>query len=161
MGEFLDIPVKSGVTVLSTASLQAVGSWFSNMDIEETRKRFRATIELSAAPAFWEDKLFLQEGTAIEFKIGDVTLQGISPRARCIVPTRHPETGEPVHGFQKSFAQHRTANLPQWSTLYNYNHAYYLSVDCYIPSSEFGKWIAVGDQVNITGKKINTQQILF
>jgi uncharacterized protein YcbX len=153
LGEFLDIPVKSGVTVLSTASLEAVGTWFNNMDIEETRKRFRATIELTAAPAFWEDKLFLEEGTAIEFKIGDVTLQGISPRARCVVPTRHPETGEMIHAFQKSFAQQRTASLPPWSTLDDYNHAYYLSVDCYIPPSEFGKWIAVGDEVVITGKQ--------
>ncbi len=152
-GEFLDIPVQSGVTVLSTASLSAVGGWFKNMDIEETRKRFRANIELTAVPAFWEDKLFLEEGTGIEFKIGDVFLQGISPRARCIVPTRHPETGEMIHGFQKSFAQQRLANLPTWSTLDDYNHGYYLSVDCYIPPSEFGKWIAVGDEVVITGKQ--------
>ena len=153
MGEFLDIPVQSGVTVLSTASLHAVGSWFNNMDIEETRKRFRATIELTAVPAFWEDKLFLEEGTAIEFKIGDATLLGISPRARCVVPTRHPETGDLIQGFQRSFAQQRSANLPPWSTLDDYNHGYYLSVDCYIPSSEFGKWIAVGDEIKIIGKK--------
>ena len=153
LGEFLDIPVQSGVTVLSTASLNTVGSWFNNMDIEETRKRFRATIELTAVPAFWEDKLFLEEGTAIEFKIGEAALLGISPRARCVVPTRHPQTGGMIHGFQKSFAQQRTANLPPWSTLDDYNHAYYLSVDCYIPPSEFGKWIAVGDEVVITGKQ--------
>ena len=152
LGEFLDVPVQSGVTVLSTASLNAVGSWFNNMDIEETRKRFRATIELTAVSAFWEDKLFLEEGTAIEFKIGDAILLGVSPRARCVVPTRHPETGEVIHGFQKSFAQQRIVNLPHWSTLDDYNHAYYLSVDCYIPPSEFGKWIAVGDEVVITGK---------
>lgn len=153
MGEFLDIPVKSGVTVLSTSSLNEVSNWFNNMDIEETRKRFRATIELTVVPAFWEDKLFFEEGTAIEFKIGDVTLQGISPRARCSVPTRHPETGEIIHGFQKSFANQRTANLPQWSTLDDYGHGYYLSVDCYIPPSQFGKWIFVGDEVKIIGKK--------
>jgi len=152
-GEFLDIPVQSGVTVLSTASLQAVGTWFNNMDIEETRKRFRATIEITDVPAFWEDKLFLEQGTAIEFKIGDTTLQGISPRARCVVPTRHPETGEVIHGFPKLFAKQRTANLPHWSTLDDYGHAYYLSVDCYIPPSEFGKWISVGDEVKIIGKK--------
>jgi uncharacterized protein YcbX len=156
LGEFLDKPVKSGVTVLSTASLQAVGTWFNNMDIEETRKRFRATIELNAVPAFWEDKLFSKPGTGIECTIGDVTLQGISPRARCIVPARHPETGEMIHGFQRSFAQQRTAQLPAWSTLNDYNHAYYLSVDCYIPPSESGKWIAVSDEIKIRGKKTLT-----
>jgi len=160
-GEFLDIPVKSGVTVLSTASLQAVGSWFNNMNMEETRKRFRATIEIRDVPAFWEDKLFFEEGTAIEFKIGDATLQGISPRARCVVPTRHPETGDVIHGFQKSFVTQRNVNLPSWSTLDEYNHAYYLSVDCYIPPSEFGKWIAVGDEIKIIGKKLSTEPISF
>lgn len=153
LGEFLDEPVRSGVTVLSTASLNTVGSWFNNMDIEETRKRFRATIELTAVPAFWEDKLFLEEGVAIEFKIGDAFLQGISPRARCVVPTRHPESGEMIHAFQKQFVEKRIANLPPWSTLGDYNHGYYLSVDCYVPPSEFGKWIHVGDEVKITGKK--------
>jgi uncharacterized protein YcbX len=152
-GEFLDIPVQSGVTVLSNASLKKVSTWFNDMNMEEIRKRFRATIEIAGAPAFWEDKLFLEEGTAIEFKIGDVTLYGISPRARCVVPTRHPQTGEVLHGFPKIFAQQRTKALPQWSTLTDYGHAYYLSVDCYIPSTEFGKWITVRDELTITGKK--------
>ena len=155
-GEFLDIPVQSGVTVLSNASLKKVSTWFNDMNMEETRKRFRATIEITGAPAFWEDKLFLEEGTAIEFKIGEVTLYGISPRARCVVPTRHPQTGEVIHGFPKTFAQQRTASLPLWSTLEDYGHAYYLSVDCYIPPSEFGKWIEVGDELMIIGKKILT-----
>lgn len=152
-GEFLDIPVQSGVTVLSDASLKTVSNWFNDMDIEETRKRFRATIEITGAPAFWEDKLFLEEGTAIEFKIGDVSLYGISPRARCVVPTRHPQTGDVIHGFPKTFAQQRTSHLPPWSTLQDYDHAYYLSVDCYIPPTEFGKWIATGDELTIIGKR--------
>lgn len=160
-GEFLDIPVQSGVTVLSNASLQTVGAWFSNMDIEETRKRFRATIELTDVPAFWEDRLFLEKGSAIEFKIGDVTLLGISPRARCVVPTRHPETGEVIHGFPKLFATKRKTNLPPWSTLDDYDHGYYLSVDCYIHPSEFGKWISVGDEVKVTGKNISLDNISF
>jgi uncharacterized protein len=156
-GEFLDIPVQSGVTVLSNASLKTVGTWFNDMDLEETRKRFRATIEITGAPAFWEDKLFLGEGTAIEFKIGEVTLYGISPRARCSVPTHHPQTGEIIHGFPKIFSQQRTASLPQWSTLEDYGHGYYLSVDCYIPPTEFGKWIAVGNELTIIGKKTLTE----
>ncbi|MEP7236416.1 MAG: MOSC N-terminal beta barrel domain-containing protein [Ferruginibacter sp.] len=155
-GKFLDIPVKSGITVLSTASLETVGVWFNNMPIEETRKRFRATIEIEHVPAFWEDRLFYEEGTAIEFKIGEAILYGMSPRARCIVPTRHPQTGELIHAFQKTFAIQRAANLPAWSTLDDYGHTYYLSVDCYIPPSEFGKWIAVGDELSITGRKTLT-----
>lgn len=160
-GRFLDIPDKSGMTILSTASLQRVAHWFNDMDLAETRKRFRATLEISGVPAFWEDRLFFEEGTAIAFKIGDVNVLGMSPRARCVVPTRHPQTGEVIHGFQKSFADHRTTNLPPWSTLKNFDHAYHLSTDCLIPVSEIGKWIAVGDSITIVGKKQMTEFPLF
>ncbi len=160
-GEFLDIPVQSGVTVLSQASLEKIGTWFNDMNLQETRKRFRASIEITGAPAFWEDQLFLEEGTAIEFTIGEVTFYGISPRARCVVPTRHPQTGEVIHGFPKIFAQQRTKTLPTWSTLTDYGHAYYLSVDCYIPPAEFGKWIAVGNEIIIIGIKTLTGPALL
>ena len=152
-GRFLDIPDISGLTVLSTASLETVAGWFNDMELEEARKRFRATIEISNPPAFWEDRLFFENGTAIEFKLGNTTVLGISPRARCVVPTRHPQTGKVIHGFQKSFADHRKTNLPQWSTLDDYGHGYFLSVDCYLPSTEIGKWIAIGDEIKIVGKK--------
>lgn len=152
-GKFLDIPVQSGVTVLSKASLQAVGNWFDDMEIDETRKRFRATIEIDSAPAFWEDQLFGEEDTAVEFKIGELNLYGVSPRARCVVPTRDPKTGEILHGFTKVFVEQRMQTLPPWSALQYYDHTYYLSVDCYIPATEFGKWIAVGDELIITGKR--------
>ena len=152
-GKFLDIPVKSGMTILSTASLQTVGGWFNDMPLKETRKRFRATLEIANVPAFWEDRLFYQERTVVEFKIGEAILYGMSPRARCVVPTRHPQTGEVIHAFQKTFAKQRIENLPGWSVLDDYGHGYYLSVDCYIPLTEFGKWIEVGDEVKIIGKK--------
>ena len=152
-GRFLDVPDISGMTILSTASLQTVSGWFNDMELDETRKRFRATLEIADVPAFWEDRLFFDEAMPVEFTIGNVVIAGISPRARCVVPTRHPETGEVIHAFQKSFAQQRAANLPPWSALLNYGHTYFLSVDCLIPPSEFGKWIAVGDEVKIIGKK--------
>lgn len=151
-GRFLDVPDISGMTLLSTASLQAVSGWFNNIDIDETRARFRATLEISNVPAFWEDRLFCSEVEAVEFKIGDVTVLGMSPRARCIVPTRHPQTGDTTQGFQKSFAQNRKETIPLWSSLTVYNHAYYLSVDCLLPASESGKWINTGDEIKITGK---------
>jgi uncharacterized protein len=152
-GKFLDEPVVSGVTIISTGSLNTVSGWFNNMATVETRKRFRANIEITDVPAFWEDQLFFEQGIAIEFKIGQVILYGISPRARCVVPSRHPQTGDAIFGFQKTFAQQRIVSLPQGSTLQRYSHAYYLSVDCYLPPTEFGKWIAVGDELTITGKK--------
>ena len=152
-GRFMDIPDISGVTVLSTSSLQSVSEWYNNMNIEETRKRFRATIELEAVPPFWEDNLFSKEGSGIEFKIGDVTMFGMSPRARCVVPTRNPETGEVTHAFPKLFTRHRAASLPKWSTLNEYGHHYFLTVNCYIPATEIGKFINVGDKLLIIGEK--------
>lgn len=152
-GRFMDIPDVAGVTILSTKSLHQVSGWFNNMEMEETRKRFRATIEISGVPAFWEDNLFLEDETVVEFKVGDVVLYGIGPRARCVVPTRHPQTGEVVHGFPKLFAKERAANLPAWSTLEEYGHFYYLTVNCYLPETEVGKWIYAGDAIKITGKK--------
>lgn len=152
-GKFLDVPILSGVTILSTSSLETVGTWFTEMKPEETRERFRANLEISNVPAFWEDRLFFKEGTAVEFKIGEAVLYGMSPRARCVVPSRHPQTGEVIQLFQKIFAMQRAQSLPAGSTLHHYGHTYYLSVDCYIPPSEFGKWIRVGEEVKIIGKK--------
>lgn len=153
-GRFMDIPDISGATILSTASLQEISSWFDHMNLNETRKRFRATLEITGVPAFWEDHLFSHEGRAIEFKVGDVTLYGISPRARCVVPTRNPETGEVTHAFPKSFSRHRASTLPEWSNLEEYGHHYYLTVNCHIPASEIGKTIETGKKVTIIGEKV-------
>ena len=38
-GRFLDIPDRSGITVLSAASIENVAHWFNDMDLEETRRR--------------------------------------------------------------------------------------------------------------------------
>lgn len=153
-GQFMDIPDISGITVLSFNSLQSVSKWYDNISIEEARKRFRATIEIEGVPDFWEDQLFSVPGKSIELMIGNVTVYGMSPRERCIVPTRHPDTGEGLHAFAKTFARNRAATLPDWSKLQDYGHYYYLSVDCYIPPTEIGKWIQIGDEIKIIGEKI-------
>ena len=150
----MDIPDISGVTVLSTSSLQSVSTWYDNMNLDETRRRFRATIEIDGVPAFWEDHLFSKEGVRIEFKVGEVTMFGMSPRARCVVPTRNPETGDVTHAFPKTFARHRAESLPVWSTLNEYGHHYHLTVNCYVPASETGKWIETGNEILIIGEKV-------
>lgn len=152
-GRFMDIPDISGITILSTSSLNSISKWFNNIDLEEMRKRFRATIEIGGTTPFWEDHLFSKEGTGMEFKVGEVTLFGMSPRARCVVPTRKPESGEVIHGFTKIFSKHRASDLPNWSTLKEHGHYYYLTVNCYIPHTEIGKSIQIGDEVNIVGEK--------
>ncbi len=152
-GRFLDSPDRGGVTVLSTSSLQSVSEWFPGLSLEETRSRFRATLEIEGSEAFWEDNLFSKPGTNIKFRIGDVTVYGTSPCARCAVPSRNPVSGETIQSFQKSFTTERSAKLPAWSELNEYGHFYYMSVNCYIPPTEIGKWVKIGDQVNIIGDK--------
>ena len=152
-GRFLDIPDISGITILSESSLHSISGWFNNMELEETRKRFRATIEIEGATPFWEDHLFSKQGTGIEFTLGEVTLFGMGPRARCVVPTRNPESGEVLHAFPKTFSKHRALDLPGWSALKKYGHHYYLTVNCYIPHTEIGKSIQIGDEVNIIGER--------
>jgi uncharacterized protein YcbX len=122
-GRFMDIPDISGITILSTASLQEVSTWFSFMNLDETRKRFRATLEIEGVPAFWEDHLFSKEGRGIEFKVGDVTLFGMSPRAS-VLSQRNPETGEVTHAFPKIIYETPCFNASQmvkpgriWSSL--------------------------------------------
>lgn len=153
-GRFLDIPDISGITILSTASLETVSGWYNHMSLDETRRRFRATVEIEGVPMFWEDHLFSEPGTGIEFTIGGLTLFGMSPRARCVVPTRNPLSGEVTAAFPKTFARHRADTLPDWSGLKDYGHYFHLTVNCYIPPAEIGKWIQAGDEVTIVGKNV-------
>ena len=153
-GRFLDIPDISGATVLSTSSLQEVSTWMGGLDLGETRRRFRASLEIDGVPPFWEDLLFSSEGKGIAFSLGDVNLIGISPRARCTVPHRDTRTGEMIHGFQKRFSQQRELHLPDWSNLAAWGHYYHLSVDCALPDSEVGKTLRVGDPLTIIGEQI-------
>lgn len=150
-GRFLDMPDISGITIISSESVASISGWYEEMETEEVRKRFRATIEINSVPPFWEDNLFSKKDAAIEFTIGNVSLIGMSPRARCVVPSRNPETGEVIHAFAKTFSNQRSFSLPEWSQLKEYDHNYYLTVNCYIPETEIGKWIQVGDEIKIIG----------
>lgn len=152
-GRFLDVPDISGITLVATASLEAVAGWYDTMNKEEAEKRFRASIEIEDVPAFWEDHLFKDQQTGVAFKIGDVTLLGISPRERCVVPTRHPLTGEVTYAFAKTFSAKRKASLPQASTMEKFGHYYHLSVDCKFSAADAGKWIHVGDTLSILGER--------
>jgi len=149
-GRFLDIPDDAGATLVSTASLQAVAGWFEGLSTNETRKRFRASIEIKGVPAFWEDKLFAEPDTVVQFKIGNVDLEGVYPRERCSVPPHNPINGEVSRFFQKTFAQQREAHLPLNSKLSMYGHFYHFAVDCRFNASSIGKIIRVEDEITIS-----------
>lgn len=147
---FPDDPVASGPTVISTATLETVASWFPDLTPEELRLRMRANLEIGGVPAFWEDQLFAESSeTTISFQIGEVRLEGVNPCQRCIVPTRHSQTGESYPQFQKIFTAKRQETLPDWVPVSRFNHFYRLSVNTRIPASEAGKILRVGDPVKI------------
>ncbi|MEM0980519.1 MAG: MOSC N-terminal beta barrel domain-containing protein [Cyanobacteria bacterium P01_H01_bin.58] len=144
---FPDDTDSPGPTVISTATLQAIADWYG-LSLAETRKRFRTNLEIDGVPAFWEDQLFSASGEPILFQIGGVTLHGINPCQRCVVPTRNPETGETLQGFQKQFIKQRNLTLPASVARNRFNHFYRLAVNTRIPKDS-GKVLKVGESVSL------------
>jgi uncharacterized protein len=140
-----------GPTIVSTATLAAICTWFPDLDLAEVRRRFRTNLELSGVPAFWEDRLFGAPGTAVDFRLGNVQFQGINPCQRCIVPTRDARTGEISPKFQQIFQQQRQQTLPAqvdgWMGFMRFNHFYRLAVNTQIPLVEAGKFLNTSDSL--------------
>lgn len=152
---FPDDPIASGPTIISTATLETVASWFPGISVDEMRLRLRANLEIGGVPPFWEDRLFANPEEVVRFQIGEVLLEGINPCQRCIVPTRSSRTGESYPNFQKVFSQKRRETLPSWVNSSRFNHFYRLSVNTKVPSSEAGKILHIGDEI----KCLSTEHI--
>jgi len=100
--------------------------------------------------AFWEEQLFLEPGVGMRFKIGEVEMIGISPRARCNVPPQNPGTGEFDYNFVKNMVASRDNSLPDNNRLRDFGRTnYFLTVNVFIPKSELGKQLNVNDQIEI------------
>ena len=150
-GELMDIPNASSVTILSDASLKSLQRALPAHDLDDLRLRFRLSLEISGVDLFWEDQLFGEPGTGVEFLVGEVKMIGISPRARCNVPPRDPHTGITDKTFIKAMMNNRASSLSSASKLLQYGGYYQLSVDTHIPESEKGKILKVGDEIKIIG----------
>ncbi len=148
-GELMDIPGASSVTVVSEGSIKSIYKDLEKYSLENIRLRFRANIEIAGIPEFWEEKLFKTPGIGMRFKIGDVEMIGISPRARCNVPPQNPFTGEVDRSFARKMMKSRANNLPGDSNLAHYGSMYHLTVNTYLPESEKGKLITLGDVLEI------------
>jgi uncharacterized protein len=152
---FPDDTDSPGPTVISTATLTEVTSWFPGISLDEMRRRLRANIEIGGdIPPFWEDKLFAEAENKISCSMGEVRFLGINPCARCIVPTRDSFTGEAYANFQKIFVNKRKETLPEWAASSRFNHFYRLSVNTRLPASEAGKILQIGDEVEIFSELI-------
>lgn len=163
LGEYFGFPVElkqipsglpdhgatPGPTVISTASLEKVSEWFHQIDVDDGRNRFRINLEIEGVPAFWEDRLIGKPGTVVEFQVGEVLMQGVSPCERCVVPSRDPLTGKRLPEFQRILATKRKANMPRWAELSSFPHFYHFCVLTRIPKTEAGKVLRVGDEVKV------------
>jgi hypothetical protein len=146
---FPDDTAAWGPTVISTASLAEVAGWFPGLAVDGARRRFRANLEIDGVPAFWEDRLFGPAGATVPFRIGDVLALGTNPCARCVVPTRDPDTGDVLSGFQKAFVARRRATLPGWADAGRFDHFYRLAVNTRIDPAEAGKRLSRGDELQL------------
>jgi uncharacterized protein YcbX len=146
---FPDDTNSPGPTIISTATLKEVASWFSGVSVEEMRRRIRANIEIEGVPAFWEDQLFTIDGETVPFSVGDVLFSGVNPCQRCVVPSRDSLSGAVYSHFQKIFSQQRAATMPNWVEKSRFNHFYRLSVNTRLPASEAGKILQVGSEIKI------------
>jgi len=159
---FPDDNIANGPTIVSTASLQAVSSWFPDLTLDSVRQRFRTTLEIDAAdpparagsnghlPAFWEDQLYgVDERSVVRFRIGEVNLEGSNPCARCPVPARDPQTAADFVGFQKRFTELRCETLPPWAPAARFDHFYRLAVNTRVAPTETGKPLRLGDSLTL------------
>lgn len=138
-----------GPTVISTATIETVAGWFSQISADEMRRRLRTNVEIANVPPFWEDQLFGEADNIIQFQIGSIQFEGINPCQRCIVPTRNSFTGETSPDFQKIFVAKRQESLPSGVATSRFNHFYRLSVNTRIAESQADKILQVGNEVKI------------
>lgn len=136
-----------GPSVISTATLETVAAWFNDMTVEGARRRLRANVEISGVPAFWEDRFVGED--APSFEIDGIRFEGVTPCGRCVVPERHPDTGEPTPQFRERFIKKREGTFPDWADERAFDHYYSLMIIMQVAETDRGKRLRVGDDVTI------------
>ena len=136
-----------GPSVVSTATLEAVASWFDELTVESVRRRLRANVEISGVPAFWEDRFVGDDAPA--FRAGDVQFEGVTPCGRCVVPERDPDTGEPTPEFRERFVERREATFPDFADRSAFDHFYTVMLIASVPEADRGETVRAGDEVTV------------
>jgi uncharacterized protein YcbX len=147
---FVDRP-DAGPSVISTATLSEIASWFDDMTVEGARRRLRANVEVGGVPAFWEDRFVGADAPG--FVVGDdaVRFEGAEPCSRCVVPSRDPETGDPLPEFTERFIERREATFPEWADPEAFPHHYTVMLISRVPERSRERTISVGDEVHVRG----------
>jgi uncharacterized protein YcbX len=147
---FVDRP-DAGPSVVSTATLSEVASWFDDMTVEGARRRLRANVEVGGVPAFWEDRFAGDDAPGFVVDEGDdaVRFEGAEPCSRCVVPSRDPETGDPLPEFRERFVERRETTFPEWADREAFPHYYTVMLISRVPEGSRGRTIAVGDAISV------------
>lgn len=149
--DLLDRSAPAGPTVVATASLRAVASWYDDadhdVDLGSVRRRFRTNLEVGGVDAFWEDRLYREGGRRV--RVGDLELRGEGICTRCAVPTRDPDTGNETRGFRERFLDERETTLPGWAPRDAFDTHYKLAVYT-STASDAGTEASVGDPVSVS-----------
>jgi hypothetical protein len=140
----------TGPTVVATATLRELAAWF-DIKTDSARRRFRTNLEVDGVPPFWCDRLFADDGEVVEFTVGDAALLGVTPCARCVTPTRDPDTGDPTPAFRETFVEHRRRTRPPWTDSSRYDHDFRVTVAARVPEAAAGETVSVGDPVERLG----------
>jgi len=134
-----------GPSVVSTATLETVASWYDEMTVSGARRRLRANVEVSGVPAFWEDRFVGDDAPG--FTVEGVRFDGVTPCGRCVVPERDPDTGEPIPEFRERFLQKREETFPEWADGDAFDHYYTVMIIASVAEAGRGETVRVGDQV--------------
>jgi len=144
---FPDDSISPGPTLVSTASLAAVASWFEGLDLAEARRRFRFNLEVASVPAFWEDELVSELQQVRRFRVGEFVWQGQGICRRCVVPTRGSRNGVVSVGFARDFSRRRQETLPAWAPASRFDHFYRLGVNTGLETGGHGHSLRRGDAI--------------
>jgi len=152
-GGFPDDRDAPGPTLVSTASLAEVARWFG-FDLAESRRRFRANLEIGGCDAFWEDTLASPARPGLapsladlpgdipadpyatlpppeprEFSIGDAHFKATHACRRCVVPSRDSHTAAVTAHFRDAFEARRGRGLRPDVDASAWSHLYRLGIN--------------------------------
>ncbi len=150
---FPDNTAAPGPTIISTATIAEVASWFPRVCVNEMRHRLRANIEIGDVPAFWEDSLFSEADEIVSFQIGTAIFEGINPGQPCILSTRNYAAKEAYSSFQKVLTANQNQIIPDFVKKGDLNDLNRLIVNTRVPHPTAGKIIHIGDEVTMLSVK--------
>ena len=147
---FPDDEIAAGPTVISSATLVEVASWYPQLDVGEMRRRLRSNLEIDGVLPFWEDRLYAEsDADSVRFAIGPIELLGTNCCQRCAVPTRDTASGASDKRFTKIFTRKRQETLPEWAHSERFNHYYRIAVNTQAVMIPPGSKLHIGDELRI------------